>query len=57
MDNRTPLLGKRVAILADDGFEQAELEEPRKALKAAGAETVEIKVNLPLARTKPRWSS
>ena len=29
----------RVAILATDGFERAELLEPRKALDAAGAET------------------
>jgi protease I len=34
------LNGMRVAILATNGFEQAELEEPRKALRAAGAETV-----------------
>jgi protease I len=33
------LKGFKVAILATDGFEQAELEEPRKALQAAGAET------------------
>ena len=31
------LQGKRVAILATDGFEQSELEEPKKALEAAGA--------------------
>jgi protease I len=31
--------GKKVAILATDGFEQVELTEPRKALDAAGAET------------------
>jgi protease I len=31
--------GVRVAILATDGFEQAELEEPKKALDKAGAET------------------
>ena len=31
--------GKRVAILATDGFEQVELTEPRKALDAAGAQT------------------
>ena len=30
--------GKRVAILATDGFEQVELVEPRKALLEAGAE-------------------
>jgi protease I len=29
--------GKRVAILATDGFEQLELTEPRKALEDAGA--------------------
>jgi putative intracellular protease/amidase len=29
----------RVAILATNGFEQAELEEPRKASRAAGAQT------------------
>jgi protease I len=32
----------RVAILASDGFEQAELEEPRKALEEAGAKTTLI---------------
>ena len=35
------LTGKTVAILATDGFEQAELLEPQKALTAAGA-TVDI---------------
>jgi protease I len=33
------LKGKKVAILATDGFEQSELVEPRKALDAAGAKT------------------
>jgi protease I len=33
------LQGKRVAILATDGFEQSELEKPRKALQQAGATT------------------
>jgi len=33
------LANKRVAILAADGFEQVELEEPRKALENAGATT------------------
>jgi protease I len=33
------LVGKRVAILATDGFEQSELLEPRKALDEAGAVT------------------
>ena len=32
------LQGRKVAILATDGFEQVELTEPMKALKAAGAE-------------------
>ena len=36
------LKGKKIAILATDGFEQVELTEPRKALKEAGAETVVI---------------
>lgn len=31
---------KRVLILATDGFEQSELIEPKKALEAAGIETV-----------------
>ena len=35
----TNLNGKKVAILATDGFEQSELTEPRKALDAAGAMT------------------
>ena len=35
------LSGKKIAILATNGFEQAELEVPRDTLKAAGA-TVEI---------------
>jgi protease I len=33
------LSGKKVAILATDGFEQAELTEPKKALEEAGAVT------------------
>jgi protease I len=36
------LRGVRVAILATDGFEQAELTEPRQALDAAGADTAII---------------
>jgi protease I len=32
------LEGKKVAILATDGFEQVELTEPKKALEAAGAQ-------------------
>jgi protease I len=34
------LSGKRVAILATDGFEQVELTEPRRLLDEAGAKTV-----------------
>ncbi|MDQ6618181.1 MAG: type 1 glutamine amidotransferase [Pseudomonadota bacterium] len=37
-----PLRGKRVAILATDGFEQSELLAPREALQAAAARTVVI---------------
>lgn len=33
------LAGKRIAILATDGFEQSELAEPRRALQEAGATT------------------
>jgi len=36
----TDIKGLKVAILVTDGFEQVELVEPRKALNAAGAETV-----------------
>lgn len=38
------LQGKRVAILATDGFEQAELVEPKKALDEAGAKTEVISI-------------
>ena len=34
------LEGKRVAILVEQGFEEVELTEPRRALDEAGAETV-----------------
>jgi len=34
------LSGKKVAILVSNGFEQVEMTEPRKALDAAGAQTV-----------------
>ena len=33
------LQGKKVALLVANGFEQAELLEPRKALQQAGAQT------------------
>jgi protease I len=34
------LNGKKVAILVAEGFEQSEMVQPRKALEAAGAETM-----------------
>jgi protease I len=37
----TKLQGKKIAIVATDGFEQVELTEPKKALEAAGA-TVDV---------------
>jgi protease I len=37
-----PLEGYRVAILAINGFEEAELVEPRKALESAGAKTTVV---------------
>ncbi len=39
------LEGKRVAILAADMFERVELEEPRKALEEAGAETEVVSIH------------
>src|ERR1700749_327026 len=36
------LKGKKIAILATDGFEQSELMDPRKAFDEAGATTVVI---------------
>jgi len=33
------LIGKTIAILATDGFEQSELEKPKQALEEAGART------------------
>lgn len=36
------LSGKKIAILATDGFEEVELTEPKKALEQAGAETVVV---------------
>ncbi len=40
----TKLSGKKVAILAADGFEEVELTEPRKALDDAGAQTTVISI-------------
>lgn len=36
------LSGKKIAILATDGFERSELHEPKKALEQAGAKVVVI---------------
>jgi protease I len=47
-----PLRGKRVAILATDGFEQSELVSPRDALRDAGARAVVI---APKAGTIRGW--
>src|SRR4051812_28730899 len=38
-DVAATLSGRRIAILAADGVERVELEEPRKALESAGART------------------
>ena len=40
------LKGKRVAILATDGVEQVELEQPRDAVEQAGAETELLSLDL-----------
>lgn len=42
MAQKQPLKGRVVAILASDGFEQSELEQPRRALEEAGAQTVVV---------------
>ena len=39
------LKGKKVAILAADMFERVELEEPRQALEAAGAEVEVVSIH------------
>lgn len=39
------LEGKRFAILATNGFEQSELEEPKKALEAAGGRADVVSLN------------
>jgi protease I len=39
---KSPLQGVRVAILVDNGFEQVEMEKPRRALEQAGAKTTLI---------------
>jgi protease I len=47
MDN---INGVRVAILVEDGFEQVELIEPRKALDKAGAQTSIVSPKSPRVR-------
>lgn len=50
--------GLRVAILVTDGFEQSELEKPRKALDGAGAETrVVSPVKKPKGWSGKDWGS
>jgi len=49
-----PLKGRRIAILATDGFEQVELTETRAALNEAGATT---KVIAPKRGTIKAWQS
>ena len=50
--SKTQLDGAKVAILVADGFEQAEMTEPRKALEAAGAVT---KIVSPKNNTVRGW--
>ncbi|WP_041521828.1 type 1 glutamine amidotransferase domain-containing protein [Gilvimarinus agarilyticus] len=49
--------GKRVAILAANGFEESELQSPRQTLKAAGAEVeiVSAEENTVKAWAKTDW--
>jgi protease I len=42
MADATVLTGKKIALLATDGFEDSELTEPLDALKSAGAEVTVI---------------
>jgi len=44
-NNSQSLKGKKIAILATDGFEQSELLEPREALKKAGAQVFIVSPN------------
>ncbi|WP_433796337.1 type 1 glutamine amidotransferase domain-containing protein [Actinoplanes sp. CA-252034] len=41
----TKLDGRRIALLATDGVERVELEQPRQALDDAGARTVLVSIN------------
>ncbi len=47
------LAGRKVAVLATDGFEQSELEKPVAALKAAGAQ---VEVVSPKSGSIQGWS-
>ena len=38
------LSGKKIAILAADGFEEVELTKPKKALEDAGAKTTVVSI-------------
>ena len=53
------LKGKRIAILATDGFEQVELTEPKKNLEKAGAkvEILSVKEGSIMGRIKTDWGS
>ncbi len=50
--NGASLAEKKIAILVADGFEQEELESPREALDAAGAETILVS---PAKETVKGW--
>lgn len=52
MSNGKTLAGKKVAILATDGFEEVELTSPRTALQEAGAE---IEIVAPKSGTITSW--
>ena len=51
----TNIKGKKIAILATDGFEQIELTEPKKSLEKAGAkvEILSIKEGMIKGWTRP----
>ncbi len=57
LQSRTPLEGKKIAILATDGFEQSELFSPRDALLNAGAkiEVVSIKEGQITGWNEDKW--
>lgn len=56
--NNELLKGKKIAILATEGFEEVELAEPRKALDKAGAEThlISPKEEFIMAWDHTHWS-